>query len=426
MLDIALIRENPARIKELSLQKNVDAPVDDILQLDEKRRTLLTQVEQLKAQRNSGSKAIGRTKDADERQQLIAEMSGLGDRIGELDDEVRSVEASLNDLMLSIPNIPDPEVPVGPDANSNTVREQHGDHPQFDFEPKPHWEIGEALGIIDFDRGVKVSGTRNYILRKDGARLQRALVAWMLDVHTRQSGYEEVIPPHLVLSESLVATGNLPKFADTLFRDIDEDKWLIPTAEVPITNMYRDEILPESSLPIYHTAATQCFRREQISGGREVRGIKRGYEFHKVELVKFVHPDHGDAELESLLRQALLIVEGLSLPYRVLDLATGDMTFSSAHTYDVEVWAAGTGEWLEVSSCSLFRDYQARRANIRYRPEEGGRPQLVYTLNGSGLALPRTIIAILENYQQADGSVLIPEILRPYMGGQEFIGGRSA
>lgn len=421
MLDIALIRENANRIKELCLQKNVDAPIDQVLELDEKRRALLAQVEQLKAHRNAGSKTIGRTKNPEERQQLIAEMSGLGDRIGELDDDVRSVEASLHDLMLGIPNIPDPEVPIGPDSDSNTVREEHGEHPRFDFEPKPHWEIGEELGIIDFDRGVKVSGTRNYILRKDGARLQRALVAWMLDVHTKQSGYEEVIPPHLVLGESLVATGNLPKFADALFRDIEEDKWLIPTAEVPITNMYRDEILPESSLPIYHTAATQCFRREQISGGREVRGIKRGYEFHKVELVKFVHPDQGEAELESLLRQALLIVEGLGLPYRVLDLATGDMTFASAHTYDIETWAAGSNEWLEISSCSLFRDYQARRANIRFRPEEGGRPQFLYTLNGSGLALPRTIIAILENYQRADGSIVIPEVLRPYMGGQALL-----
>jgi seryl-tRNA synthetase len=425
MLDINVIRENPARVKELCLQKNVDVPIESILELDDARRTLIGEVEELKARRNAGSKLVGKTREPEERQRLIADMSGLGDRISELDEEVRRVDAELRDLLLAVPNLPDPGVPVGPDAESNTVHEQKGDFPTFDFEPRPHWEIGDALGIIDFERGVKVSGTRYYILRGDGARLQRALVAWMLDVHTRQGGYEEVIPPHLVLGESLVGTGNLPKFADTLFRDIEEDKWLIPTAEVPITNMYRDEILALSDLPIYHTAATQCFRREQISGGREVRGIKRGYEFHKVELVKFVQPEQGEAELESLLRQALLIVDGLELPYRVLNLSTGDMTFSSAYTYDIETWAAGTSEWLEISSCSLFRDYQARRANIRFRPEGSGRPQFVYTLNGSGLALPRTIIAILENYQQADGTVAIPEVLRPYMGGQDTIGIQS-
>jgi len=247
-------------------------------------------------------------------------------------------------------------------------------------------------------------------------------VNWMLDIHTNRHGYSEVIPPHLVLGESLVGTGNLPKFADTLFRDIQDDKWLIPTAEVPITNMYRDEILDERQLPIYHTAATQCFRREQISGGREVRGIKRVFEFQKVEMVKFVHPDQSETELERLLREALFIVEELTLPYQVLDLSTGDMTFSSAHTYDIETWAPGSEEWLEISSCSLFRDYQARRANLRFRPEGGGRPQFMHTLNGSGLALPRTIIAILENGQQADGTITVPLVLRPYFGGQEVIG----
>lgn len=422
MLDIALIRENPTRVKELCLQKNVDAPIDAVLVLDEQRRSLIGEVEEIKARRNAGSKTIGRTKDPEERQRLIAEMSGLGDQIGSLDDQLRQVEANLHDLMLGIPNLPDPDVPVGPDAGSNTVHAQKGESPSFDFAPKPHWDIAEDLGIIDFERGVKIAGTRGYVMVGDGARLQRALVAWMLDVHTLQHTYTEVIPPHLVLGESLVGTGNLPKFADTLFRDIEEDKWLIPTAEVPITNLYRDEILPEDALPIYHTAATMCFRREQISGGREVRGIKRVFEFQKVELVKFAHPDHSEAELQTLLDEALAIVDGLGLPYRILNLSTGDMTFASAHTYDIETWAPGSDEWLEISSCSLFRDYQARRANVRYRPSEGGRPQLVHTLNGSGLALPRTIIAILENYQQADGTVVVPPVLRPYMGGQEVIG----
>jgi seryl-tRNA synthetase len=422
MLDIAVIRENPDRVKVLCLQKNVDAPIDQILTLDETRRQTLGTVEELKAQRNAGSKGIGQTKDPDERQRLIAEMGGLGDRIAELDETVRTTEAKLRDMMLGVPNLPDPDVPVGPDANSNTVREQRGDLPSFDFKPKPHWEIAEDLGIIDFERGVKVAGTRGYIMRGDGARLQRAIVNWMLDIHTNRHGYSEVIPPHLVLGESLVGTGNLPKFADTLFRDIQDDKWLIPTAEVPITNMYRDEILDERQLPIYHTAATQCFRREQISGGREVRGIKRVFEFQKVEMVKFVHPDQSETELERLLREALFIVEELTLPYQVLDLSTGDMTFSSAHTYDIETWAPGSEEWLEISSCSLFRDYQARRANLRFRPEGGGRPQFMHTLNGSGLALPRTIIAILENGQQADGTITVPLVLRPYFGGQEVIG----
>jgi seryl-tRNA synthetase len=422
MLDISVIRENPARVRELSLQKNVDAPIEEIVALDERRRHLLGEVENLKAQRNTGSKAIGKVRDAEERQRLIAEMGGLGDRIAELDSQVRTVDTELRELMLSVPNLPDPEVPVGPDAGSNTIHEQKGASPAFDFTPKPHWDIAEALGIIDFERGVRVAGTRGYFMVGDGARLQRALVTWMLDVHTTRHGYLEVIPPNLVLGESLVGTGNLPKFANTLFRDIEDDKWLIPTAEVPVTNMFRDEILDEQQLPIYRTAASQCFRREQISGGREVRGIKRVYEFQKVEMVKFAHPDHSEEELERLLREALYIVEQLGLPYRVLNLSTGDMTFSSAHTYDIETWAPGAGEWLEISSCSLFRDFQARRANLRFRPEGGGRPQFLHTLNGSGLALPRTIIAILENYQQADGTVLIPEVIRPYMGGQAVIG----
>ncbi len=422
MLDIAVIRESPDRVRELCLQKNVDAPINQILALDETRRRTLGTVEELKATRNAGSKEIGRTRDPEERQRLIAEMGGLGDRIAELDDVVRATDADLRDLLLGVPNLPDPDVPIGPDAGSNTVAEQKGDLPTFDFEPKPHWHLAEALGIIDFERGVKVAGTRGYVMRGDGARLQRAIVNWMLDVHTERHGYSEVIPPHLVLGESLVGTGNLPKFADTLFRDIQDDKWLIPTAEVPITNMYRDEILDERRLPIYHTAASQCFRREQISGGREVRGIKRVFEFQKVEMVKFAHPEQSEAELERLLREALFIVDELKLPYRVLNLSTGDMSFASAHTYDIETWAPGSGEWLEISSCSLFRDYQARRANLRFRPDGGGRPQFLHTLNGSGLALPRTIIAILENFQQADGTICVPEVLRPYLGGQAIIG----
>jgi seryl-tRNA synthetase len=313
-------------------------------------------------------------------------------------------------------------VPVGPDAAANELIEDGGERPTFGFEPKPHWELAESLGIIDFDRGVKVAGSRFHVLRGDGARLQRALTTWMLDVHTGRHGYSEVDPPLMVLAETLVGTGNLPKFADALFRIEGEDKWLIPTAEVPITNLYRDEILDEGLLPIYHTAATPCFRREQISGGREVRGIKRVYQFEKVEMVKFTHPDRSEEEHQRLLDEALAIVKALELPYRVLRLSTGDMTFASAHTYDIEVYAAGSDEWLEVSSCSNFRDYQARRANLRFRPEGGGRPRFLHTLNGSGLALGRPMIAILENNQREDGTVEVPAVLRPYLDGQEVIG----
>lgn len=426
MIDINLIREDPERIRILSRQKNVEASVDEILSVDERRRMLISQVEELKARRNSGSKTVGRTKDPDERNRLIAEMKDIGDRISALDDDVRDADQRLRDLLLGIPNMPDPAVPVGPDQSANEVVREVGNRPDFDFVPKPHWELAEALGIIDFARGVKVAGTRGYVLRGDGARLQRALIAWMLDIHTTRHGYSEVTAPNLVLAETLVGTGNLPKFADTLFHDAEEDKWLIPTAEVPVTNLYRDEILDVSLLPIYHVAASQCFRREQISAGRDVRGIKRVFEFQKVEMVKFAHPDRSDDELDRLVEEALFIVEQLGLTARVLNLSTGDMTFASAHTFDIETWAPGSEEWLEISSCSLFRDFQARRANLRFRPENGGRPQFLHTLNGSGLALPRTIIAIMENYQRADGTIEIPGVLRSYLGGQESIGVQAA
>lgn len=422
MIDLKLIREDPERVRTLSRQKNVDAPVDRILSIDHQRRHLIGEVEGLKAQRNEGSKIVGRTKEHDERTRLIAEMRAIGDRIAELDDDVREADRELRDLLLVIPNMPDPEVPIGVDADANQVVQELGERRDFHFTPKPHWELAETLGIIDFDRGVKVAGSRGYVMRGDGARLQRALITWMLDVHTTRHGYSEVTAPNMVLAESLVGTGNLPKFAETLFHDAEEDKWLIPTAEVPITNLYRDEILNAALLPIYHVAASACFRREQISAGRDVRGIMRVFEFQKVEMVKFVHPGQSERELGQLLKEALHIVTELGLPARVLNLSTGDMTFASAHTYDIETWSPGTGEWLEISSCSLFRDYQARRANLRFRPTDGGRPEFVHTLNGSGLALPRTIIAIMENYQRADGTIGVPAVLQPYLGGQASIG----
>ena len=422
MLDIRLIREQPEEIRARLATKNVDVPIDDILALDERRRRLISEVERIKSERNEGSRRIARTRDPEERGALIAEMKQLGDRIDELDEQVRQADAELRDLLLGVPNLPDPDVPVGPDASANVVVDEGGRMRSFGFTPRPHWEIAEDLGIIDFERGIKIAGARGYVLRGDGARLQRALEQWMLEFHIEQHGYTEIDPPYQVLGDMLVGTGNLPKFGDVLYRDIEEDKWLIPTAEVPVTNLYRDEILEERQLPIYHVAATPCFRREQISAGRDVRGIKRVFQFEKVEMVKFAHPERSREELDRLIREALDIVEALGLPYRVLDLSTGDMTFASAHTYDIETWAPGSGEWLEISSCSLFRDFQARRANLRFRPEGGGRPQFLHTLNGSGLALPRTMIAIIENYQREDGTIEIPEVLRPYFGGRDTIG----
>lgn len=421
MIDIQLLRDDPEGIRLGASRKNVDAPIDRIVALDERRREIVTRVDDLKHDRNAGSKLVGKSQDSEERDRRIAEMRKLGEEISLLDEEIRSMDQQLRELLLTIPNMPDSDVPVGPDESANVVGETHGTIPTFDFEPLPHWELAEHLGIIDFERGVKVAGARGYVLRGDGAKLQRALVSWMLDVHLNEHGYSEVAPPYLVLGEMLVGTGNLPKFADTLYKDHLDDKWLIPTAEVPVTNLYRDEILDDELLPIYHVAHTPCFRREQISAGRDVRGIKRVYQFDKVEMVKFVRPEASADELQRLLHEAVTIVERLGLPYRVLDLCTGDMTFASAHTYDIETWGPGSKEWLEISSCSNMRDFQARRANLRYRPEGSRRPQFLNTLNGSGLALPRTIIAILEQYQTAERDVVVPEVIRPYMGGQELI-----
>lgn len=421
MLDIRLIRENPEAVKAAIATLNTSAPIDDLLGLDNRRRALLTEVEKLKAERNEGSKAVSRAKDPAERTALIEAMRTVGDRIDALDAQVREVDAELDRVLLTIPNLPHPSVPVGKDDSENIVTREEGSIREFGFEPKPHWELAEALGIIDFERGVKIAGSRNYVLRGDGARMQRALITWMLDLHIRRHGYQEVYPPFLVLEEMLVGTGQLPKFGEALFRDAYEDKWMIPTAEVPVTNLYRDEILDEALLPIYHVAYTACFRREQISAGRDVRGIKRGYQFDKVEMVKFVKPEESEAEHARLIGEAEDVLKELGLPYRLLQMCTGDLSFTAMAKYDLETWAPGSKEWLEVSSCSNFGDFQARRANIRYRPTDGGKPQYLHTLNGSGLALPRTMINIMETYQREDGTIEIPEVLRPYMGGQAEI-----
>ena len=421
MLDLRLIRENPDQVREGIRRLNVEAPIDDILALDEQRRSLLTRVEELKAQRNAGSKEIGKAADGDERNQKIAEMRALGDQIGEIDEEVRRVDVRLGALLLEVPNMPDADVPDGPDESANVILRHWGEPKEPSDDIIPHWDLAADQGLIDFERGVKVSGSRFYFLRADMSRLQRALITWMIDIHTREHGYIELTPPVLVRSESMIGTGNLPKFGDTLYRDDESDLWLIPTSEVSVTNYHREELLEAGSLPIKYVAQSLCFRREQFSAGRDVRGIKRVHQFEKVEMVKLVEPEKSDEELYSLLDNAEKILQKLELPYRVVQMCTGDLSFVSAKKIDLEVWAPGSEDWLEVSSCANFRDFQARRANIRYRAGEKGRPQYVHTLNGSGLALPRTMIAILENYQQPDGSVIVPEVLRNYMGGQERI-----
>ncbi|MCX6041029.1 MAG: serine--tRNA ligase [Caldilinea sp.] len=425
MLDIRWMREHRDELAAAMRSLNAeDAPWESALQLDQQRRQLLSQVEALRAELNSGSKEIGRL--FRERQAAAAEalkerMAAIGKTIEQLDTDLRSVEEAFQDAMLRIPNLPEPDVPVAPDESGNVVVKQWGQLPTFDFTPLPHWELGPQLGVIDFERGVKIAGSRFYLLKGAGARLQRALIDWFTDVHVAEHGYTEIYPPFMVRSESMVGTGNLPKFGEALYRDAEEDLWLIPTAEVPVTNIFRDEILEPGRLPVYYVANTPCFRREKVSAGKDVRGIKRVHQFQKVEMVKFVEPGTGRAELEALTRNAEALCERLGLPYRRIAIATGDLSFVAAFKYDIEVWAAGSQEWLECSSCSFFRDFQARRANIRYRKAEGEKPEYVHTLNGSGLALPRIVIALLENYQQPDRSVVVPEVLRPYMGGLERI-----
>jgi len=421
MLDLRFIREHADEVREALVKLHETAPIDEILALDARRRELLAEADSLKHRRNVVSKKIGRMKEKD--QALIEEMREVGTRIKELDVELSQVEVDLNDLLLLVPNMPDPSVPVGKDESENVLVRTVGEPRQFGFEPLPHWDLGPALDIIDFERGVKISGTRFYVLKGLGARLQRALISWMIDVHVKEHGYTEIYPPFLVQSKCLVGTGNLPKFADNLYRYEPDDLWMIPTAEVPVTNLHREEILPPGSLPIKYVSYTACFRREQISAGRDTRGIKRGHQFDKVEMVRIVDPVTSHQHLEELVGDAERIAELLEIPHRVVEMCTGDLAFSAMKKYDVEMWAPGVKEWLEVSSCSNFGDFQARRASIRYRPEQGEKPRLVHTLNGSGLALPRVMIAVLENYQQKDGSIAIPRVLQPYMDGLEVISG---
>jgi seryl-tRNA synthetase len=421
MLDIKLIREEPEQVREAMKKRHMDSSsVDEILVLDEKRRDLIQKVETMRSERNTVSKEIGRMKDKESRQEKIEAMRALGDEIDTLDADLNGIESELQALLSGIPNIPDPDVPVGADDSDNIVLRTVGEIPQFDFDPKPHWDLGPELGIIDFDRGVKLAGSRFYVLSGPGALLQRALIFWMLDLHIRQ-GYLEKYPPFMAREEILYGAGQLPKFKDNLYRDVEEDLWMVPTAEVPLTGLHMGEIMEEADLPIHYTAYTACFRREKMSAGRDVRGIKRGHQFDKVEMYTYCKPEESAREHEKMLEDAEETVASLGLPYRVLLQSTGDLSFGSHKTYDIEVWAPGCGEWLEISSISNIGAFQARRAGIRYRPEDGKGTEFVHTLNGSGLGMPRTMIAIMENYQQADGSIVIPEVLRPLMRGNDVI-----
>ena len=421
MLDIQLIRQETGAVKS-GLEKVGQDPavIDEVLTLDAERRSLQQEGDTLRAKLKAESKAISQEKDSDKRQTLIQAVSDVKTKIKENTALMPKIEERLSDLMLAIPNIPLPEVPVGADDSENIIDGVFGETPQFDFTPKPHWELMIDLDIIDFERGQKISGSRFYVLKGDGARLQRALISWMLDLHCKEHGYTELYPPCMVRSDCLVGTGSLPKFGDNLYRDAEEDYWFIPTAEVPVTNFHREEILDGETLPRKYVAFTPCFRREKMSHGKDTRGIKRGHQCDKVEMVQVVRPETSRDALEELTGHAKRVLELLGLQHRKIKMCTGDLSFVSCMKYDWEAFAPGCDEWLEVSSCGLFGDFQARRAKIRFKDSDK-KNKFVHTLNGSGLALPRVVISIVETYQQPDGSVVIPEVLRPYMGGRTAI-----
>jgi seryl-tRNA synthetase len=420
MLDINVIREKPELVRAALRDLNTEAPIEQILALDVQRRELLTEVEALRAERNIVSREIGRAKDSDERQSQIERMRAVGDRISGLETDLKSIEEDLEQAMLQVPNLPGPGVPVGPGEDHNVVIWERGKPRQFDFEPIAHWDLGPTLDIVDFERGVKLSGTRFYVLKGAGARLQRALITWMLDLHLAQ-GYTEIYPPYMVRREMMVGAAQLPKFEENIYHDAEEDYWFVGTAEIPLTNLHRDEILEPDALPLNYVAYSVCFRREKMSAGRDVRGMKRVHQFDKVEMYKLTTPETSYDQLEVMIRDAEAVCEGLAMPYRLVEMCTGDLGFQAAKKYDLEIWSPGVQEWLEVSSLSNCTDFQARRANLRFRPEPGAKPRYVHTLNGSGLALPRVMIAVIENYQQADGSIRVPDVLLPYMGGIDVI-----
>ncbi len=407
MLDIKFIRENPEIVRQAIANRHDSAPVDDILRLDAERRQNIVKLDNLRQERKTVSK---------EREKGQERGRALRGEIQELEESGRRIDEKLEELLLQVPNIPQPDVPLGKDDSENVTIRTWGEPGHFAFEPAPHWKLGEDLGIIDFERGVKISGTRFYVLKGAGARLQRALITFMLDLHTSQQDYREIYPPFMVKKECMVGAGQLPKFAENIYHDVEDDLWFVGTAEIPLTNLHRDEILNADDLPLHYVAYTACFRREKMSAGKDTRGIKRGHQFDKVELYKFVAPETSRDELEKLTQDAEAVCQKLGLPYRIRQLCTGDLGFTAVKSYDIDVWAPGCKEWLEVSSCSNCGDFQARRANIRYRPAPDTKPQFVHTLNGSGTALPRIMIAVMENYQQPDGSINVPEVLQPYTG----------
>jgi len=424
MLPRELFRNEPERIRRMLEDRHTEAGLDRRLEVDAAWRERLVRLEELKARRNVGSReirALYKAGKRDEAEGLKAGMAALGEEIKALEEEASSLEAELAELELTIPNLVHESVPIGADESDNRVERSWGEPPSFDFEPKAHWDLGPELGILDFERAAKLSGARFAVLRGSGAALERALISYMLDLHTGEHGYTEVLTPYLVNSESLRGTGQLPKFEEDLFKIEGRDLYLIPTAEVPVTNLHREEVLSEEQLPTRYCAFTPCFRAEAGSYGKDVRGLIRQHQFHKVELVQLVHPERSWEALEELTGHAEAVLRGLGLPYRVVSLCSGDLGFSSAKTYDLEVWLPGQNRYREISSCSNFTDFQARRARIRFKPAAGGKARFVHTLNGSGLAIGRTLVAVLENYQQADGSVVVPEVLRPYMGGLERI-----
>ncbi len=412
MLDLRFIRENTDLVRKAVQKRQDTAPLDEILELDSGRRQKIIELEDLRHERKEaaqkGKKGEG----------SVEEGRDLRIMIRSLEEEVRTIDNQMKDLLLQIPNIPHSSVPEGKDETGNVVVRSWGEPRSFDFEPLPHWELGEKLGIIDFDRGVKISGSRFYVLSGLGARLQRAVIAFMLDLHTSEHGYREIYPPYMVKRECMVGAGQLPKFADNIYHDDEDDFWFVGTAEIPLTNLHRDEIMPPGMLPIYYVAYTACFRREKMSAGKDTRGLKRGHQFDKVEMYKFTEPENSEEELEEMVKDAEQVCQRLGLPYRIVELCTGELGFSSTKSYDIEMWAPGCEEWLEVSSCSNCGDFQGRRANIRYRPEPDARPQFVHTLNGSGLALPRVMISIMENYQQPDGTIRVPEVLQNFVGAE--------
>ncbi len=422
MLDIKFIRNNIEKVEEMLKTRNTEINLDEFKKLEENRRKLISEVESLKALRNEKSKELGKLKKEGKlTDELREEMQELSNKIKNLDSELRKIEENLENFLLNIPNMLHESVPVGKDENDNVVYKVHGEKPEFDFEPKPHWDIGENLGILDFKRASKLAGARFSLYFGPGALLERALINFMLDLHTKEHGYIEVLPPFIVNRKTMRGTGQLPKFEKDLFKLEGYDYFLIPTAEVPVTNIFADEILQEDELPVYMTAYTPCFRSEAGAYGKDVRGLTRQHQFNKVELVKFAHPDNSYEELEKLLENAEEVLKRLGIHYRVVTLCSGDTGFSAAKTYDIEVWLPGQGIYREISSCSNFEDFQARRAKIRFKRKGKKGTEFVHTLNGSGVAVGRTVIAILENYQQEDGTVIVPEVLRKYMHGMEKI-----